>query len=682
MSEELYGQEELLDGVVPQLVGLPRRRTTLWEQRIAPKFRGSGPVVHISGGRASGKTALLAALYDGYNGRLPLARADLAAPDFGDNALAGLDLAETRTASPLTHLLYLLTHKLGLRTRGSSLAFPRLSLGLLVATAWVPDEDGQGQGLAPAGLLQAQRRLHAFIRAAIADARRRRELLKAWLTAVAENLATVLPGLDTLVQPTIEAASESLLSLRTRRQVRWWRQQLPGQGDGIDRLIGFAIDFQTLGERRREAEEHLVAAFLDDIDAHYGAVRAGSRSALPLILLDNLHAEPGPHLLDLLESRYAATGSGQARPVHPVIVGTALGDAGAGRTFEEIEGEKPWELSEDGWLLRLGINQVRRHDIRTMLRDRLGAVAYPADLERTIARLSGGRAGCARVLMEAVVARLRSGSDPPPLTGTELLTLPCADRPDAVADRLQGLLLPGQLSVRVSDMMLVATALDEGAALRLLREHGSPKPQSAADAERRLRLVREELDGAHWRRQPWPAPAAPLVGDRALRALLLHRLADRRAVHGALAVRGDEADPGLSFLHHTLALGDAEAVADHLHRLFTRLTPSEWLTAVNIVCAAPRPPGEEIRPPAAGTDDRVRLAIGRLVRVVWRLSDPLTLTPTETELTEVANALEELHGHPGADPDDVYLGAETEWPDQFKQGVQAPDLPIPRGAQR
>ncbi|MGP4114885.1 hypothetical protein ACTWP5_28775 [Streptomyces sp. 4N509B] len=680
MSEDLYGQRELLEGLVPQFVGLPLRRAALWEQRTKPAFGGCGPVVCVSGGRASGKTALLTALFDAYNGRLPLARADLAAPDLGDRKLAGQNLAPTRTASPLTHLLYLLRYNLGLRTRGGGLTFPRLSLGLLVATAWVPDEDGGGRGVAPAGLLQAQRELYAFIMAAQANARRRRELLEAWLTAVAVNLAAVVPGLDVLVQPTLETARKQLLALRARGPVRWWREQLPGQGDGVDRLVGLAVDFQTMGARRREAEEHLVAAFLDDIDEHYGAVQAGSRTALPLVLLDNVHAETGPRLLDLLKNRFVASGEDGANPVHPVIVATELGDSTAGRTFEEARGDKPWRRATDGWILRLGMNEVRDNGIRHMLRDRLGVAPYPDGLERVIDRLSGGRAGCARVLMEAAVARLRSGATPEPLSGARLLTLPCADGPEPVADRLLDLLLPGQLRVRLADMALVAVALDEAEALRLLRRHGSPRPQTDTDAERRLGNVAAELRGRHWRRDPWPEPAAPLVTDRALRALLLRRLADPRAAHAVLAERSAEAPgdpPRVARLHHALALGHTETVAAGLHELLTHLTPSDWLTSVNLVCAAPRHDEDLGAPPDASTTDRALLWIERLVRAVWRLSDPLALTPAEDDVTDVGDALRELRTQPGADPDGVLRRAETAWPEALRAGTQAPELPIP-----
>jgi hypothetical protein len=514
----------------------------------------------------------------------------------------------------------------------------------------------------------------------------------------------VWPGLESLVQVTLVTAREALLSRRRRGPLRWWREQLSPPGDAVDRLFSFAIDFQTRGAPRREAEAHLVAAFLDDVAGRYGAFQAGSRTAIPLILLDNAHAAPGPAFLALMERRYAASrGEGRA-PVHPVTVATALGEAGGGRlSFHDVGRETPWEPSE-GWLLRLGINQVRESDIRAMLRARLGPVRYPANLERPIARLSGGRAGCARVLVDAAVAHLRSGGSggsgggTPSLTGRELLALDHADgdaeggngngnadRPGSVADRLLELLLPGQMRLRVDDMTLTAAALGDDAARLLLRRHGTPRPETDADVDWRLRNVKSELDGAHWNREPWPAPAAPVVGDRALRLLLLHRLAARaddwRAAHAALAA-GLGPSAGAPFLHHTLALGDADAVADHLRVLFTRLPPPEWLTAVNVVCAAPTPPGGEAAPPEAEPEDPVRLAIRRLVRALWRLSDAMTLTPDPVDLREVGSALDQLHAQPGADTQNVYLRAEAAWPERLAEGVQAPDLPIPKGDPR
>jgi hypothetical protein len=425
MGEEPYGQGALLDGLVPRMVGLERTR----ERRFRPDFGGAGPLVRVTGGRASGKTAMLDALADGYAHRLPLARADLAAPDLGNSALDAMRLTESPTASPVTHLLYLLRHQLGLHTRGGGLPFPRLSLGLLVATAWMPDRDGRG--VVPAGLLAAQRELWLFVTGAQSDPRRRRRLIEEWLTALTDCLPLVLPGLESFVTALISTGREFLLSQRSRGPLRWWGRRLAAAlGDDIDRLFYFIVDFQTMGESRRTAECRLVEAFVADVAARYGVLQRHNGRPLPLVLLDNVHAGVGPRFLELLGDGYRALAGEGGSQVHPVVVGTALGretcdhpgdahHAGCPRPLDDVGRPFAWTAATagatatgGGWLLRLHINEVRQEHIRTMLRIALGPVRYPPDLERPIARLSGGRAGCARILVDAALRRLDAGADP------------------------------------------------------------------------------------------------------------------------------------------------------------------------------------------------------------------------------------------------------------------------------
>ncbi|TDC20477.1 hypothetical protein E1265_22090 [Streptomyces sp. 8K308] len=231
MGERLYGQEALTDGLVPRLVGLERLR----DRRIAQEFPGARPVVEVSAGRAGGKTVLLDALYAGYNGRVPLARADLAASGFGESGLSGLPGGGSepppRNASPVTQLLYLLSYKLGLRPRRftQAPAFPRLALGLLVVTTWRPGT-GEETEVAPAQLRTAEARLREVIREDSPDARRRRELLRQWFDALSANLPvvlTVLPGMDAIAQATLATARDQLLAARPDRgALRWWGARL------------------------------------------------------------------------------------------------------------------------------------------------------------------------------------------------------------------------------------------------------------------------------------------------------------------------------------------------------------------------------------------------------------------------------------------------------------------------
>ena len=725
MGERLHGahgQEALTDGLVPRLVGLERLR----DRRIAQEFPGARPVVEVSAGRAGGKTVLLDALYSGYNGRVPLARADLAAPGFGESGLSGLPgggSGPPRNASPVTQLLYLLSYKLGLRPRRFTQAptFPRLALGLLVVTTWRPGT-GAETDVAPAELRTAEARLREIIREDSPDAKRRKELLRQWFDALSTHLPTVLtvlPGMEAITQATLATARDQLLAARPDRgALRWWGERLGRfQGDDLQRLFALVRDFRRLDASRQSAEELLVAALLHDIADHYGFLRRRNQTPAPLILLDNAHTADGRHFVRVLLRAWDTLPRGAVRPV-VVITRPAIDTGGLG--MADIAARTPWLPAERGtperWLLRVELGAVRPEDIMRML----GSADYPPHLPRLIARFSGGRAGCARLLADAVVERLSSGD---PWQPRGLLTLPPAgdepDRPATVGEQVLERLLPDR-RLR-DDLTRLAIALDDEAARRLWALVGTDEQPDAGPghpASGRLRAVRDELDGAHWRREPWRWPSGedqpggpghrnvPLVGDRALRALLLCRLAATAGeeqwtrLHRRLrsGYNRDDLPPGsvrhgVAYLHHTLALGDLDTVERALHHRFVNAPPEEWLAVVNVVCAAPHPPAGPrgaarrstdtdcpvcaARGPADQDPLPAHRAISRLVHAVWRLSDPLAQAGTDDDFDRVESALLTLYEH--NDEHDVLLAAWREWPARLRDGAQAPDLPIPRG---
>ncbi|MGK5531625.1 hypothetical protein, partial [Streptomyces sp. URMC 129] len=725
MGDHLYGQEAFLDGLVPRLVGVERTGTA-W---VAREFAGGAPVVQVVGGRASGKSALLEALSAGYRNRVPLALADLRAPGFGEPGLADVAGEETANASPVTHLLYLLSYKLGLPARAfrRRLSFPRLSCGLLLTTAWQPPDSG----LTPDALAQAQSELRALLKQPQPNERRLRETVRQWLDALVPYLASLpgLPGLEAVATAVLQTARGPLLSnWADRGTLRWWRGRLPQyQGNAEQRLFTMVGDFQMQDDGRRAVEELLVEAFLADIDDHYGALSRTLGSALPLVLLDNAHTPVGARFLDrLLSAREALreTAGDPRKPVDlPVVVVTSLGDGTVPPTTRQVARTTP---APGGPLLRLGIPRAGSDDIRGMLSARRGPgdPGFPPHLSRLIARFSGGRPGCAGIMVDAVADRKRTGGE---LRGPELLDIPAPERAGPVADRLAGLLLPDERSRE--DLTLLAPALDAHAARRMLLALGGrdpapgpgpdPDPERGADpdpelgvqaADRRLAAVTAELDGDHWFHEPWPWPAepatappqdgkVPLIGDRALRALLLHRLAARsshddwrqthrllRAVYNPLHLPEGAVRHRLGYLHHTLALGRLEIVVRCLHQRLADTGPRAWLAAVNVVCAAPHPPrGLTPEPvdgldpcPSCAADDGpvVHRAITRLVRGVWRAADPLAAVPHEDDVELVRTGLltlSMLHD------DDTWRAALHAWPERLSEGVQVPDLPVPVG---
>ncbi|WP_267243445.1 hypothetical protein [Streptomyces sp. PR69] len=658
----LYGQRALQEDFVPRLVGLHCDG----RYRVPFAYPGGAPLVHVVGGRGSGKTALLDRVYDAYNGRVPLARADLAAPGFGEAGVVDLLDDDSPNASHITHLLYLLAYRLGLDVRrfGRPLAFPRLSLGLLVVTAWRPLGGDDGD-VRPADLRRAEADLRKFITDEDSNVRHRRESLGRWFDAVSANLPQVLasvPGLDAIAGIVLDTARHQLLKGEPDRgALAWWGDRLPPaqgyQGDSLQRLFQFVRGFRRLDGRRRTAEEHLVAALLADIDAGYGRLRRLNRTPRPLILLDNVHTDVGRTVLGLLgvlDSPPAANGH---RPTRPVVLAASLGRGAHLPPLDDI-GATAVPAARP---LLLRIPAVDHTHIGEML----GAVDYPEHLPRLLARYSGGRAASARTLVDAALRLLQ---DTGVIRPRDLL--------DAAVPDLLAKLLPDEV---MRDRLTLLSPARRPAARRALWTFAYPEDHT------------EELIAARIAEAEGYRSASCLDGDRALDLLLTHRLAAKtaperwRGIH--LRLRSLCHPQEDDYLWHTLALGRVGEVVCALHHRFTGAAPESWLTSLNGICAAPHPPEGE-QPPDAGVTplctvcgsagpDRVHEAIGTLTRLLWQLSDPLTLAPREDDLNSVRIALESLYGN-GADRA-AYRAASADWPARLRAGAQAPDLPIPEG---
>ncbi|MET7617787.1 hypothetical protein [Streptomyces sp. NPDC005408] len=644
---------------MPRLVGLHQKDG----YRVGFAYPKGAPVVRVVGGRGSGKSALLNAVYDAYNGRVPLARVDLGAPGFGEPGVSGLGDDEVPGASHITHLLFLLAYKLGLDVQhfGKELAFPRLSLGLLVVTAWRPLNSDEAD-VRPADLRRAEADLRAFIVAEDPDLKRRRESLGRWLDVVADNLPQVLAvvGLDSVAGIIVDTARTQLLKGEPDKgALAWWGRRLHGsqgyQGDSLQRLFQFVRGFRRLDDRRRTAEEHLVAALLDDVDGNYGRLRRLNRTPRPLLLLDNAHTDVGRTFLGLLEPGYTA---GDKDPTRPVVIATALGK---GEQYAPL-GEVAGDATPTGRPLVLRIPAIEHAHIGEML----SAVDYPEQLPRLVARYSGGRAASARTLADTAI---RLVQDAGVIRTRELL--------DAAAPDLLDKLLPQP--AMCDRLVLLSAAADENTR-RGLWTFAHPEDHS------------EDLVAARVREADDYRVRACLDGDRALDLLLRHRLAattshDRwRDTHLRLRSLCDPRSD--TYLHHTLALGRVDEVVCGLHHRFTTTPPEQWLAALNLICSAPHP-REGYEPPGSAVPLSCTVcgsdgpgphhdAVESLVPILWQLSDPLTLAPREDELTSMRIALETLYGNKAAHA--AYREASAAWPARLKAGLQAPDLPISEGS--
>lgn len=724
METRGFGHQPVVDGLVPQLIGLERRR----ERLVGPaKIAASPPIIEIVGGRLAGKTLLLEELYEGYRNRIPLAYLDLTDPRLVSRAVPHGRYAAT--ASPTVRVLYTLAYLLGRYVPGfGELQFQRLLLGLLVVSVWHPDHSDEQ--VLPEDLQGAEADLRRFLRR-VHDRdpeRRRREALSQWVRALSPVLKTVLPslfgvgpGAQHAVRAVVAMVTSQLRASRLHdRAVSWWGQRLRTdlgfQGDDLECLFDLARHFPPRGRALTGGETLLVRALLADVSDYYGPLRRFNRRHPPLILLDNLHSPVGAHLRKPLARAYSATGV----RVRPVIVTTTRGlptsrQRGA---FVAAAQSLPSQRDPNRVFLRLGIPAIEAHIIEEQM---LGDHAYSPRLPRLVVELSGGRAGWASWLAREVVGQPPPDGAPaddewavgnPDPDGAPGSAAPstATRRPPLLAAPATGRLLdqlyPDDPQLQ-ADLTLLAPALDTRCARSLWLRHG-PKVSPQESAARVARLL-DELDADHWQRERWrwpagepvgaphsPGLAVPFIGDRALRTLLLAHLAHTRPVEHWREIhellRDNYVPPNLpvsggwhttAYLHYTLALADVEIVVDSLHARLRDTRPTAWLAAVNVICAAPTPPDgvgpSEPHPPSdpAGQDD-LRAAVHDLVTCLWRVSDPRTVTgPSEQE--RVKSALRVLYKRLYAD---AFNDAASRWSEMLAAGVRAPDLPVPTDATR
>ncbi|TDU75304.1 hypothetical protein EDD91_1980 [Streptomyces sp. KS 21] len=686
----LYGRTALLDAVVPSLVGL--------QSRGAARLRipgGSPLLIVCGGGRLTGKTALLKDLSDRYAQRLPQAYADLGAADFGRPGLASVADETTANASGTSDLLFYLMDGLSQKPNefGGKLSFPRLTQGLLAVTSW------QSVAVQPAELPAARRRLAGLLRESQPDLQERNQRVAGWIRQVTPAAAAGLgPGVGELVAPLTDIVTTELFGPRANKHgLSWWAERRVGpQGDGHSQLTDLAMRFRGDGGDRRRAEHHLVAALLEDIADHYTWLRLKNRVPRPLLLLDNVHTPLGRAVLDTLTRVW----HDEPARTRPGIVATALaeepavpGSADTAPSTRSAAGpfwrqDRPQTAAD--WVLRLPLAQLDLDEVAEMF----GADRPEPGTAHVIHRLSAGRAGVAHALVQAARRRIRLHE---PVEHGALLDLPIElpapeDGPTLpVYERLLRLLTPdGETRERLA---YYTPALDDAAAHVLNAGYaprhpgGEPVEGAAVVPVAGTRsLLRQEC----WDHRPWPGTDGPFVGHPTLRALLVHDLRTRtgRAVeaeewtgsHERLRILypTDAAEPhDARYLHHSLAIGDTDLVVRALLRRLAGQDAPGWLAALNLICAAPHPPGNAAEPatdPRTAGGDPVRQAVELLVLNLWLQSHPLA-HPDQQKINSIRLQLLTLAQNSAVGPQKVFYQAYEEWPQLLNRWLQAPDLP-------
>ncbi|MCT2592097.1 ATP-binding protein [Streptomyces sp. N2-109] len=715
---QLYARNPLVQGLVPRLVGLAHER-----HRVVPQdYPGEAPVVLLTGGHGMGKTAVLDALADAYEGRLPLGRADFAAlgadgaaPGAGPVRFGGLPVTGASNTSDVVETLELLVEGLAPPVPGyGRRRFRRLLPGLFAVTSWHKGNAAE-QAL-------AQARITRLLAACGMEADDEGETSTGvrWVADVGAQLAYADQNPDQDLQPVAAAVVRQFFDRHVRRREArvargWYEERATGATEESEALVRLSFRFHRGGDFRQAVERTLVEAFLADLSDAYGSWQQFARRPRPLVLLDNAHTEAGRAMLGLLLAHRAESGGSHPDPL--VVVAAQL-DSATGRYPYAVRRELPEVATAAAWsradtaspsspsagVLTTPLPPLGQAEVLEML-----DAAYPAhpvqpaqgthgahtlhpQLPTALHRLSRGQPLAAQLLCEGVRQMVGERSVEPEL----LLDLSTPEgRPvtELLVERLIG-------TAQMRDhLVLLSLARDRAAADALAEAYAVSTTQfPAAEAERYLREEQwaAPVDGPDAGPDAGPGGQPDFVADPLLRTLLVAELrrtstaptgtrpwrALNRLLREHHAARGDAGEPDV--LRHTLAAGDAEPVVDRLTECFWSWEAARWLGCLRRVVSAPHPPGAEWADRrweiARGDDDRRHpdadedhRTVNRLLHGLWYLADPVA-EPTADRCDGVRTQLGFLAmRHPSGFA--VLHEASTEWPSALWEHRP---LPMPR----
>ncbi|MHC5261219.1 hypothetical protein ACYSUO_25315 [Streptomyces sp. UC4497] len=677
---EVYARRPLLSQLVPRLIGLERDRH---RRRGRREFADDLPVVLLSGRHGTGKSAMLNDLQRAYapdtgpwpGPRVPFARINCT--DLEERAGVGPEIANN---SYTVEMLVELVRQLSLPVAGfGRLRFPRTTAGLLaVISARRPGIDDE--------LDVADR--HA---AALMGPWPPGRPPPTWDALFRPALPTPADGGSPDPAEFPEAAVRTYLGrphrrtrgLGSRGLVGWYENH---RSESDNRLRGMPPDAATEPPRvpaaqraravarlcqefhqgrgfRRGVERMLMAAFLRDV--RYGRLRRGNRAPRPLILLDNVHTDPGRDFLELLLQQRALQERGARDPL--VVLATELrGDAddddetpedeqetapyqrATRQPLHEVGGRTRWSRDSDEpseGVLMLPLPPLDTEHLERMLRSD-ERVTFDPYIATALHDLTRGHPMGARRMCDAVVHKAR---DEEWVAAEELLDLA---HPGGAGESVIWQLLNTLVgSENHDELCLLSLAWDREAAEQLAERWVPRRIDDLAAADG----VAAQLERERWSRGPG---SRPFITDRFLRTLLVHQMRSGRGAggvgwgdaHGLLAQhhrrraegRAGRAgrDEWARFLWHRLAGGETQEVVDRLHTEFVKPDGDalEWLRALRTVAHAPRPPGdlwfEQCQEVGKGRRDRLQVradpeaglekqAIHRLLHALWYSADEL-----------------------------------------------------------
>ncbi len=654
-SNPSYGRKPVIR-LVRELMARAEVGRSLRSQRF--------PILVVEGFRGAGKTALLAALVELLDQRVPYARLDF----------------EANRQACVPEVLSALAFELSRRCpRYGVLQFPRFIVGQLV----------MGLELDLTDRAQARRQVVAAL-----QRQRGVDSVRAVLVETAGSVLTTMGRGSGL--PPVEPPGRYVLGLALKwltahgvgRRVllgsfpAWYgHRDLGLANDSVDVLVDlnrWAKDTKDEDDRQR-VDELLWAAFLADLRAAFDrGGRAGERSLNCVVLLDNADTALGRRFLnELVRARrqHVASGQDDADPLTVVATsrGALLADvAGADRALVTPDHSGSGQLPRTTGRARpWGL----QYPLPDLTEDEVGIAVSALGLDRgndqrltrVVFQLTGGHPASTRLVLDAIVKRPPGNRIEPEAILSQAPSSGGPRHSQTLEDQILGSLLGGVSDAAILDLVTCAPARERQHAVALSAQEDLLGGGQAN--------YLEVLDPILW-------PAGAAAGPALLRRLLCRRLAlrDREnppswaEIHSWLRdlcrAEGDEAGE----LYYALANGELGFVIRRLHQRLAELETNSWYELVASVTAAPHQHRhqealiEAMRTLVRTADvEQPLTSLARLVAALWIAADPFRDSHRRALHLQIAADHIDIARHSPAGPSAVLLQAarrhqwQAEW---------------------
>lgn len=644
-SSRGYGRKRVIDLVREFMRRSDQQDGSLRSQRF--------PVLVVEGFRGTGKTALLSALIDLLDQRIPHAKLDL----------------ETNRHASVPQVLSAIAFDLSRRyPRYGALQFPRFIVGQLVMRL---ELDLTNHAQACHQVVAALQRQRGFdtVREVLVDTAG--DVLQDAGSSVGVPLKPLARLLDVTLEWLTERAPGRRLVLGPYQN--WYgHRDLGLPNDPIDVLVDLNRWATNAEDEDNQAriDELLWAAFLADLRAEFDhGRRADERSLNCLVLLDNVDTALGRRFLNQLvraRRQRAAGGQDDADPLTVVATsrGALLADVPDGdQALALADSPRPSQaLHSTGWSrcwwLRYRLPDLTEDEVGRAVTDLALNWGDNQRVTRVVYQLTGGHPASTRLVLDAIARSSATKWIEPEAILGQAEPGARSEQSPTVQDQLLDRLLVGVSDVALRDLETCAAAWDREQALALAGQEdllvGGPVNYG------------EILDPILW-------PADGSAGPILLRRLLRRRLALRdpavmpnwsgvytRLRHACL-VRGDKTGD----LYYALADGELGFVTRQLHQRLTELESTAWSELLISVTEAPQQhrhrqaPIDEVRTLVGSADlERAHTSVGRLVAALRIAADPFTDSRRRSLHLQIADDYSDVSRLCPGGPHAVFLEAE------------------------